>query len=60
MNEVTGFKVNQAGKGYLKAKLVGCSRAASGITAYTEDGNAVFTNTTVASASDINDSCKMS
>ena len=54
LNEVTGFKVNQAGKGYLKAKLVGCSRAASGITAYTEDGNAVFTNTTVASASDIN------
>ena len=54
LNEVTGFKVNQAGAGYLKAKLVGCSRAASGITAYTEDGNAVFTNTTVASASDAN------
>ena len=49
LNEVTGFTVNQVGSGYDKAKFVGCARAASGVTAYTETGNAVFTNNTTAS-----------
>ena len=31
LNEVTGFKVNQTGKGYQKAKFIGCARAASSI-----------------------------
>ena len=51
LNEVTGFKVTENGSGYKKAAFTGCARAASGITSYTEDGNAVFTsNTTAASA----------
>ncbi|AXF41237.1 virion structural protein [Cyanophage S-TIM4] len=58
LNEVTGFKVNQSGKGYSKSKLVGCARAASGITSYTEDGNAVFTNNTTAAAHAINSDVK--
>ena len=49
MNEVTGFNVNRAGLAYNKAKFEGCARAASGIKEYTEDGNAVFSDTTVAS-----------
>ena len=54
LNEVTGFTVNQAGSGYNKAKFEGCSRAASGIIEYTEDGNAVFSNDTTASAAIVN------
>ena len=50
LNEVTGFKVNQAGAGYQKAQFIGCARAASGIVEYTEDGNAVFSNDTTATA----------
>ena len=50
LNEITGFDVNQSGEGYTKASFVGCARAASGITSYTESGNAVFSNTTVASS----------
>ena len=50
LNEVTGFKVNQKGKGYQKAKFTGCARAASGITQFTEDGNAVFSNNTIAAS----------
>jgi len=50
LNEVTGFTVNQAGSGYTKAQFEGCARAASAIKEYTEDGNAVFSNNTVASA----------
>ena len=58
LNEVTGFTVNQKGKGYSKAKFIGCARAASGITSYTEDGNAVFTNNTVAATGAIDASVK--
>ena len=53
LNQVTGFTVNQAGSGYTKAQFEGCARAASGITAYTEDGNAVFTNDTVATSASV-------
>lgn len=53
LNEVTGFQVNQSGSGYNKAKFVGCARAASGITEYTEDGNAVFSNNTAASSASV-------
>ena len=58
LNEVTGFKVNQAGKGYNKAQFVGCARAASGIVEYTEDGNAVFSNNTTAAASAVDTEVK--
>ena len=51
VNEITGFKILEEGKGYTKAQFLGCARAASGITSYTENGNAVFSgNTTAASA----------
>ena len=51
LNQVTGFNVTEVGSGYTKAEFIGCARAASGITSYTEDGNAVFSNhTTAASA----------
>ena len=50
LNEVTGFTVTEAGNGYEKAQFTGCARAASGITSYTETGNAVFTNNTTATA----------
>ena len=50
LNEVTGFTVNQSGTGYSKAKFEGCARAASGITEYSEDGNAVFSNETTVAA----------
>ena len=53
VNEVTGFNINQSGAGYTKAQFVGCARAASAITAYTQTGNAVFTNETTASAHSI-------
>ena len=49
LNEITGFNVNQAGLGYNKAKFEGCARAASGIKEYSEDGNAVFSDSTTAS-----------
>ena len=48
LNEVTGFTVNQNGTGYSKAKFEGCARAASGIKEYSEDGNAVFSDITIA------------
>ena len=50
LNEVTGFVVTESGKGYSKAAFTGCARAASGITKYTETGNAVFSNNTVAAS----------
>ena len=58
LNEVTGFKVNQTGKGYQKAKFIGCARAASSITEYTEDGNAVFSNNTTAAAATVDTNVK--
>ena len=53
LNEVTGFEVLQSGKNYKKAQFQGCARAASGITGYTEDGNAIFSNNTIAAAAAI-------
>ena len=50
LNEVTGFSVSKNGSGYDKSKFVGCARASSGIIEYTENGNAVFSNNTTASA----------
>ena len=50
LNQVTGFNVTEAGSGYTKAEFIGCARAASGITSYTEDGNAVFSNNTTAAS----------
>ena len=58
LNQVTGFTVNQNGSKYTKAQFEGCARAASGITAYTEDGNAVFTNDTVATAAEVDTAVK--
>ena len=58
LNEVTGFKVNKTGKGYKKAQFEGCARAASGITGYTESGNAIFSNNTTASSGVIDASVK--
>ena len=58
LNEITGFTINQAGTGYTKASFNKCARAASGITSYTEDGNAVFTNMTTAAAHVTNDNIK--
>ena len=54
LNEVTGFSVSKNGSGYDKSKFVGCARASSGIIEYTENGNAVFSNNTTASASAVN------
>ena len=48
LQEVTGFSVLKSGTEYTKAQFLGCARAASGITQYTQDGNAVFSNSTVA------------
>jgi len=58
LNEVTGFTVQKTGSAYDKAAFVGCARAASGITSYTEDGNAVFSNNTLASTADVDTEVK--
>ena len=58
LNEITGFSINKPGKGYTKAQFIGCARAASGITSYTESGNAVFSNNTTAAAAAVNTSVK--
>ena len=58
LNEITGFSINKSGKNYSKAKFVGCARAASGITSYTETGNAVFSNNTMAMPAAIGDNVK--
>ena len=49
-NKVSGFLINTPGSGYNKAQFVNIARAASGITSYTEEGNAVFSNETTAEA----------
>ena len=54
LNEVTGFKVDKQGEGYSKAQFLGCARGASGVTSFTEDGNARFSNETTSSAHDAN------
>ena len=56
INEITGFEILESGTGYSKAQFIGCSRAASGITGYTEDGNAIFSRDTTATAHSTNDS----
>ena len=58
LNQITGFKVNKPGNGYTKAALKGCARAASGIVAYTEEGNAVFSNDTIAVANPVDTEVK--
>ena len=58
MNEITGFSINKSGKNYSKAKFIGCARAASGITSYTETGNAVFSNNTMAMSAAVDDNVK--
>ena len=58
LNEITGFSINKPGKGYTKAQFIGCARAASGITSYTESGNAVFSNNTTAAAAAVNTNVK--
>ena len=50
LNEITGFKVLTSGSEYEKCRFEGCARAASGITAYEETGNAVFSNNTTAAS----------
>ncbi|AIX17954.1 structural protein [Synechococcus phage ACG-2014b] len=55
INEITGFEILQPGRGYSKAQFLNCARAASGITGYTEDGNAIFSNNTAASVHNIGD-----
>ena len=50
LNEITGFKITKSGSKYQKSKFTGCARAASGVTEYTQDGNAVFSNNTSAAA----------
>ena len=58
LNEITGFSINKSGKNYSKAKFIGCARAASGITSYTETGNAVFSNNTMAMSAAVDDNVK--
>ena len=58
LNEVTGYSINKSGSGYLKSQFLNCARAASGITKYTEDGNAVFSNDTMAMAAAIDTDIK--
>ena len=58
LNEVTGFLVQESGSGYDKAAFNGCARAASGVISYTEDGNAVFSNNTTASAAAVDTEVK--
>jgi hypothetical protein len=48
LEEITGFVVNRSGSGYTKATFNGCARAASGIVEYTQSGNAIFSNNTMA------------
>ena len=50
VNEITGYNILQAGREYEKAQLLNCARAASAIVDYTEDGNAVFSNNTIAAS----------
>ncbi|AOO18150.1 structural protein [Cyanophage S-RIM12_Sn_07_0910] len=58
LQEITGFSVLKAGKEYTKAQFLGCARAASGITDYTQDGNAVFSNSTTAAEASTDTSVK--
>ncbi|AOO10673.1 hypothetical protein RW060613_085 [Synechococcus phage S-RIM8] len=58
INEITGFEVLESGSGYSKAQFLGCARAASAITGYTEDGNAIFKSNTSASAATIDTEVK--
>lgn len=58
LQEITGFSVLKTGKEYTKAQFLGCARCASGITDYTQDGNAVFTNSTTAAEASTDTSVK--
>ena len=48
LNEITGFDVLTSGSDYEQCRFEGCARAASAITEYTETGDAVFSNNTLA------------
>ena len=52
LGEITGFQIINSGSGYEKCKFVGCARAASAISGYTESGDVVFSGDTNASAHD--------
>ncbi len=58
LNQITGFSISKVGSGYDKAQFLGCARAASGIVNYTEVGNAVFSNNTVAATAEIDTEVK--
>ena len=57
LNEVTGFNVDSPGEGYSKAQFLGAARGSSGITSFTEEGNARYTNNTTATAHSNEESC---
>ena len=58
LNEVTGYRLNKSGSGYSKSQFLNCARAASGIVKYTEDGNAVFSNNTMAMPAEVDTEIK--
>ena len=58
LSEVTGFLIQKTGEDYDKAAFIGCARAASGITSYTETGNAEFSNNTTALAAAVDTEVK--
>ena len=58
LNEITGFKVINSGEDYERCRFEGCARAASAITAYTQRGEAVFSNDTTAAEHSVGSSIK--
>ena len=58
LNEITGFQLINSGSGYERCRFEGCARAASGITSYTQRGNAVFSNDTTATTHALNSTVK--
>ena len=58
LSEVTGFLIQKSGEDYDKAAFIGCARAASGITSYTETGNAEFSNNTTAQSAAVDTEVK--
>tara|TARA_B100000035_G_scaffold315003_1_gene333426 strand:+ start:7241 stop:27043 length:19803 start_codon:yes stop_codon:yes gene_type:complete len=54
LGEITGFELIHPGHGYEKCKFVGCARAASAISGYTETGDVIFSGDTDAAPHDSN------
>jgi hypothetical protein len=52
LGEITGFQIINSGSGYEKCKFVGCARAASAISGYTQSGDAIFSGDTDAASHD--------